>query len=102
MHENMTAEMESTMTAVESGALDNFAVKLLIRWLDAKFPGASQLIDAAAVVLPWSKIMAALLTALHDFQAGKDFLTILQDVFSQWVTVATEPNGTIRMMAKPE
>jgi hypothetical protein len=76
------------MTAMQGG---NYATSIwftiIVSFIESRFPGAAKIINAAAAILPWDKVNAAIMTALADWQDGKDFNTILQDVLSQWVTI---------------
>ena len=102
------AEKLMTMVAMEAAPemqAGNYGAsiwfQMLLNFLERQFPGVRVFLEAAAAVLPWSKVWQAIQLALAEWQHGKDFLTILQDVLKQWAEIVIEPSGPIRMTAKP-
>lgn len=51
-------------------------------YIDGKFPGSGSVLDQAAGTIPWAQLMKAITIALTEWQAGKDFLTILRDALA--------------------
>lgn len=88
------SHMESMPEMAAGSWASNIFVDLILTALDSRFPGAKDLILKYADMLPLTKIWAAIQLALVDYQAGKDFLTILQDEIAKWLTP-----DQIRMMA---
>lgn len=77
----------------------SFWFRIFLTWVDQKFPGSAALIEKAAELIPWSKLLGAVLAAYADWQAGKDFLAILQEALSEWLDITPGPDGP-RMSAK--
>ena len=101
--------MEFQKALMASGASDKAAgtystdlrLEVIVAALEWMFPGSRDIIDKIAAVLPLSKLLQAIRTAISDWTIGKDFLAILKDVVSEWLTVEEDANG-IRFKAKPE
>ena len=99
----MTNEAMAAMPEFQAGQYtDAWWFKMFVAMLDAKFPGAGEWITKAAEFLPWAKLMSAVVEAVKDWQAGKDFFTILKEALADWVAIDDSTPGPIRMMAKPE
>lgn len=95
--------MESAQELQAGNFMENMIWSFILRKIEEKFPGAGAFLEQASTVLPWSKIWTAIQTAMIDYQQGKNFLQILEDILSQWMTVERPADGgPIRMTAKPE
>lgn len=95
------AQMEASPDIQAGNYHATFWFKILLAWLENKFPGSAVIIEQAAAFLPWSKLSKALLNALADYQAGKEFLVILQELLAEWLVIEPPENGVIRMGLKP-
>lgn len=102
MHE-MTAQMAAFdaapgyMAGEYSDAVWFKAFVSIIEW---KFPGAGKYVEMAADLLPWAKLARAVQNAWADWQAGKDFITILKEAFLEWGIEVDDTEKPIRMAMK--
>ena len=86
---------------LQAGAYgEAFWFRILMNFLESRFPGAGAFIAQVAVLLPWSKLWAAIQAALADYQEGKNFLQILQEALKEWLEIDRPDSGPIRMTAK--
>lgn len=98
--ETMEAMMEAApeMQAGQYG--EAFWFKMLVRLIDARFPGAGVVIEQLAVLLPWAKLARAITNAIADWREGKDFLVILTEAVKEWLEVEPAPDGPVRFSAR--
>ena len=65
-----------------------------VKWVDTNYPGSGQLIEAAAIVIPWDKLSQCVMIALADWQKGMDFLSVLKDALSVFIDFVPYPDGS--------
>lgn len=79
------SSMDSAEMAAGSWA-DNLIISMILAALDSKFPGVRDFTLKYADLIPFTKIWAAVQVAMLDWQTGKDFISILQDILNSWLT----------------
>lgn len=97
----MTAEMLEAAPELRAGKfLDNLVMNFILRKLDEQFPGSREFLQQVSTLLPWSKVWQAIQTALIQYRAGENFLSIIKTVLSEWLEI-TEDDAGIRIALKP-
>lgn len=94
-------KMSAPLKAMQAG---NYSSSLwfamFVALAESRYPGVGKWIEAAADLLPWDKLVRAVMAAIADWQEGKSFLQIFKEALSEWLEI--ESGDEIRMALRPE